>query len=214
MLTIAVAKGRIQESLRSVFIAMGLEETDLDSRKLILIAPSGIFRLVFLKSIDIPTYVSQGSVDLGIVGKDVVLEAGLPVFEIESLDLATCRLCLAGPKDLLLTKKSLKIGTKYPAITQMIYEARGEKIETITLEGSVEIAPLIGLSDCIVDIVESGKTLKANDLVVYETLMDIFPLVVANTISYKTKLKEVKAWMTNFNAYLSSATLIDTKSCS
>ncbi len=199
MLTIAVAKGRIQDSLKSCFVAMNIPLDQLESRKLIIAAPNQSFRLVFLKSIDIPSYVSQGSVDLGIVGRDVVLEAELPLFEIESLDMATCSLCLAGPADFNPCQKNLRIATKYPTLTRSLFEERSEQISIIHLEGSVEIAPLIGLSDCIVDIVESGETLKANALIVYETLMGVFPLVVANTISYKTNFLAITQWLETFN---------------
>lgn len=203
MLTIAIAKGRIQDALKPVFLALGISLQDLESRKLILTSPQQTFRLVFLKSPDIPTYVSQGSVDLGIVGKDVVLEANLPIYEIESLNLAKCSLCLAGPKTDFQHKSVTTVATKYPTLTKNIFLNRNEKIKIITLEGSVEIAPLIGLSDCIVDLVESGNTLKANQLVIQETLMAIYPLVVANKISYKTKSIAINQWMTLFNQQMS-----------
>lgn len=207
MLTIAIAKGRIQDSLKPVFLALGLSLENLESRKLIITSPKQTFRLVFLKSPDIPVYVAQGSVDLGIVGKDVVLEADLPVYEIESLNLAKCSLCLAGPKNSVTQRMVPTIATKYPLLTKNIFLNRNERVNIITLQGSVEIAPLIGLSDSIVDLVESGNTLKANDLIIQETLMAIYPLVVANQISYKTKSNAINQWMTLFNEQLSMLSL-------
>lgn len=195
MLQIAIAKGRIFESLLPALINMGFSASDLSSRKLILTAPDGRTRLIFLKSKDIATTVAEGSVDVGIVGSDVVLESQRFLYELETLPIATCKLCLAGPVGGSLPLGPIRIATKYPHLTTKLFSKRGQPLTIIALEGSVEIAPLIGLADVIVDIVESGRTLKANALEVYEDLLAIQPTIIANPISYKRQKKRIDAWI-------------------
>ena len=193
MIRIAIAKGRIAKEAGRLIEESGFDlEEVFKSRKLRLQNKLGTYELILLKASDIPLYVQDGAVDVGIVGKDTVIEANQTVYELCELDLAFCTLCLAGPKEPAMLRDGVKVATKYPRLTQQFLTERGFKAEIITLSGSIEIAPLIQLSEYIVDLVQTGETLKENDLVVYETFLKIRPLVIANPISYRTKAAELK----------------------
>ena len=196
MIRIAIAKGRIAKEASGLIEASGFDlEEVFQSRKLRLQNDIGTYELILLKAADIPLYVQDGAVDVGIVGKDTVIEANHSVYELCELDLAFCKLCLAGPKMPTKLQDGVKVATKYPRLTQQFLNERGIKAEIITLSGSIEIAPLIQLSDYIVDLVQTGDTLRENDLVVYETFLKIRPLVIANPISYRTKAEEVRRFI-------------------
>ncbi|MCQ2532713.1 MAG: ATP phosphoribosyltransferase [Saccharofermentans sp.] len=200
MLTIALSKGRLAEQAIELLEKAGYDCTAAKekSRKLILEDPSTGLRFILAKPTDVPTYVEYGAADLGVVGKDTLLEAGRQLYEVIDLGFGKCRLCVAGPKNLKDGKFDLipnkRIATKYPNITRSYFEGiKKESVEIIKLNGSIELAPLIGLADVIVDIVESGRTLIENDLDVIETVADnISARVVVNRVSMKMKSEEIR----------------------
>ena len=142
-----------------------------------------------------------GAVDIGVVGKDTVLECDLEVYELLELNFSKCQLCLAGPKGGTPLFQNIKIATKYPNMTKRFIKQRGIQAEIIPLSGSIEIAPLIGLSDVIVDLVQTGRTLVENNLEVYEVLMDIAPMLIANKVRYRTKEAVLMDIITIFESY-------------
>lgn len=199
MLTIALSKGRLAEQAIELLEKAGYDCTAAKekSRKLILEDPNTGLRFILAKPTDVPTYVEYGAADLGVVGKDTLLEAGRQLYEVIDLGFGKCRMCVAGPKDLQNGKFDLipnkRIATKYPNITRSYFEGiKKESVEIIKLNGSIELAPLIGLADVIVDIVESGRTLIENDLDVIETVADISARVVVNRVSMKMKSAEIR----------------------
>lgn len=199
MLTIALSKGRLAEQAIELLEAAGYDCTAAKekSRKLILEDPNTGLKFILAKPADVPTYVEYGAADIGVVGKDTLLEEGRQLYEVIDLGFGKCRMCVAGPKELLdggLDRiPNKRVGTKYPNITRAYFEGvKKESVEIIKLNGSVELAPLIGLSECIVDIVESGRTLYENGLDVIETIADISARVVVNRVSMKMKADELK----------------------
>ncbi len=199
MLTIALSKGRLAEQAIELLEKAGYDCTAAKekSRKLILEDPNTGLRFILAKPTDVPTYVEYGAADLGVVGKDTLLEAGRQLYEVIDLGFGKCRMCVAGPKDLQNGKFDLipnkRIATKYPNITRSYFEGiKKESVEIIKLNGSIELAPLIGLADVIVDIVESGRTLVENGLDVIETVADISARVVVNRVSMKMKSDEIR----------------------
>lgn len=199
MLTIALSKGRLADQAIELLEKAGYDCTAAKekSRKLILEDPTTGLRFILAKPTDVPTYVEYGAADLGVVGKDTLLEAGRQLYEVIDLGFGKCRMCVAGPKNLKDGKFDLipnkRIATKYPNITRSYFEGvKKESVEIIKLNGSIELAPLIGLADVIVDIVESGRTLIENDLDVIETVADISARVVVNRVSMKMKSDEIR----------------------
>lgn len=190
-LNIALSKGRLTEIAIELFENIGIDCSELktDSRKLILKDETNKIKFFLVKPADVPTYVEYGAADIGIVGKDTLLEEARNLYEVLNLGFAKCRMCVAGPKELMgkldtLTNK--RVATKYPRIAREYFEhVKKESIEIIKLNGSVELAPLVGLSEVIVDIVESGKTLKENGLEVLETITEISARLVVNRVSMK-----------------------------
>ncbi|MBR6879992.1 MAG: ATP phosphoribosyltransferase [Clostridiales bacterium] len=199
MLTIALSKGRLAEQAIDLLEKAGYDCTAAKekSRKLILEDEKTGLRFILAKPADVPTYVEYGAADLGVVGKDTLLEEGRQLYEVIDLGFGKCRMCVAGPKDLTSDKldriPNKRVGTKYPNITRAYFEGvKKESVEIIKLNGSVELAPLIGLSEVIVDIVESGRTLYENGLDVIETVADISARVVVNRVSMQMKADEIK----------------------
>lgn len=196
MLTIALAKGRLSEDCIEVFEKCGLDCTQLrqPERRLELYDKNRGYKFLLVKPGDVPTYVEHGVADIGVVGKDTLLEENRPLYEMLDLGFGKCRLCLAGKPDALKNSdwKILRIATKYPNIARSYFQQKGRTIEVIKLNGSVELGPVTGLSDIILDIVESGKTLEANGLQVLETICDISARLVVNQVSLKTKSAEIK----------------------
>lgn len=188
MITIALAKGRLAEQGAALLEKAGVDCSSLreQSRKLVLQDQSGSYRFILVKPSDVPTYVEYGVADMGIAGKDTLMEENRPLFEMLDLGYGACRLCIAGFPDHKPTG-FLRVATKYPNIARAFYGARGENIEIIRLNGSVELGPLVGLSDVILDIVESGGTLKANGLTVLEEVCAVSARLVVNQVSLKTK---------------------------
>lgn len=188
-LRIAISKGRVAEEAMGIMekCGYGFNQRDSWKRSLQVWSTDGRIRLIFSKSGDVPTLVEKGVADIGIVGNDVVEEAGALLYEIMSLPIGICRLCVAGPKDRRSSGRKLRVATKYPVLTRKLLAERGIEIEVIPLSGSVELGPIIGLSDVIVDIVETGRTLADNGLEVYEELMPINTRVVCNRTIFKTR---------------------------
>ncbi len=189
-ITIALSKGRIFRQTLPLLAHAGIKPVDdpETSRKLILDTNHPQVKLVIIRATDVPTYVQWGAADLGVAGKDVLLEhGGEGLYEPLDLQIAQCRLMVAGVPGAELTGNRLRIATKYVNSARQYFAARGQQVEIIKLYGSMELAPLVGLSDLIVDLVESGNTLKANGLVPLEHITDISSRLVVNKAAWKMK---------------------------
>jgi len=201
IITIAVAKGRILAETLEVLAAVDIVPAvdPATSRKLIWATTGGEVRLVIIRAADVPTYVQFGAADLGVVGKDVLMEyGGSELYELMDLRLAPCRMVVAEPEALAATDdprnwRRLRIATKYENITRAHFASKGIQTEIIKLYGSMELAPLAGLADRIVDLVASGATLRANGLVEVEHIADVSARLVANKASMKVKSNKLKA---------------------
>jgi ATP phosphoribosyltransferase len=196
-LTIALSKGRIFDETLPLLAHAGIRPIDdpETSRKLILETNEPRVRFLIIRASDVPTYVQYGAADLGVSGKDVLLEhGGDGLYEPLDLEIARCRLMVAGLPDVAApTTRRLRIATKYVRSAERYYASKGEQVEIIKLYGSMELAPLVGLADRIVDLVESGNTLKANGLVPLEHIADISSRLVVNKASWKMKHAAVTA---------------------
>lgn len=195
-LTIALSKGRILEQTLPLFAQAGIEpETDPDSsRRLILPTNRPDVRFVIVRAADVPTYVQYGGADIGVAGKDVLLEhGGDGLYEPVDLGIAACRLMLAGPSGGGSGPVGrARVATKYIRVTHDWFAAQGRQVEIIKLYGSMELAPLVGLADWIVDLVDTGNTLRANGLEPYETIADITSRLIVNKAAMKTRNAEVR----------------------
>lgn len=188
-LTIAMPKGRIFEEAYELLIQAGFNlpaEMDM-SRKLMLEVPEENIRFILAKPMDVPVYVEHGVADIGIAGKDVLLEQGRTVHELLDLKISKCYIASAGLPNTTMNEIAPRIATKYPEIATKYYKGIGEQVEIIELNGSIELAPMIGLADRIVDIVSTGRTLKENGLVEYEHITDVSSRLIANPVSYRLK---------------------------
>ncbi|MED3549745.1 ATP phosphoribosyltransferase [Cytobacillus praedii] len=188
-LTIAMPKGRIFEDAAQLLRQAGFQlppEFD-DSRKLIIEVPEEKFRFILAKPMDVPTYVEHGVADLGIAGKDVMLEEERDVYELLDLKISACYLAVAGLPESKTNDVAPKVATKYPHVAAAYFREQGEQVEIIKLNGSIELAPLIGLADRIVDIVSTGRTLKENGLVEYEQMVKITSRLIVNPVSFRLK---------------------------
>lgn len=188
-LTIAMPKGRIFEEALDLWRKAGLPappDLDADSRKLIVSLPDAGLSFFLAKPMDVPTYVEYGVADLGVVGKDVLLEVSRDVYELLDLKISPCRIAVAGMPG---WKPPLhpRVATKYPRIAERYFKEQGQQVEVIHLNGSIELAPLIGLADRIVDIVSTGKTLRENGLVELEQITTVTSRLIANRASYRLK---------------------------
>ncbi len=194
MLRVAMPKGRIYEQATALFRNAGLPiPPNLDdTRKLILPIPDLGIEFILAKPVDVPTYVEYGTADIGIVGKDVLMEDNRDVFELLDLGIARCRMSVIGLPD---RKPSLhpKVATKYPNVASQYFREKGLQVEIIKLNGSIELAPLIGLSDWIVDMVETGRTIKENGLCELEVMFPITSRLIANRVSYRMKHDRIQA---------------------
>lgn len=198
MLKIAIAKGRVAEKVSELLLDTCEYRNIIDpkSRKLVFIDKDKGVEFFLVKPSDVPVYVASGAADAGIVGKDVLMETQNQVYEILDLKICSCRMVLAGPSDKGQVKPIVrKIATKYPKIASEYFNKKSESVEIIKLDGSIELAPIVGLSDAIVDIVESGRTLKENGLVVYEEICDITTRMIVNRVSYKLKNKSINTFV-------------------
>lgn len=199
-ITIALAKGRILDETLPLLQRAGIEpEEDMKkSRKLIFKTNHENIQLVLIRSADVPTYVQYGAADMGIAGKDVLLEhGGEGLYEWLDLHIAACRLMTAGFPDRDLPDGRLKVATKYTTITRDYFLRQGRQVELIKLYGSMELAPIVGLADMIVDLVETGNTLKANGLVPLEHVLDISSRLIINRASLKMKNRSIKKVVAN-----------------
>lgn len=193
-LTIALPKGRVMRQALKIFSKIGIEppEPMEDSRKLIFEDKKNWLRFLVVKPTDVPTYVEYGAADIGVAGKDVLSETEKDVYEPLDLKIGKCRMIVAEPSSLSSKDDpsqwtSIRIATKYPKITERHFASKGIQVELIKLYGSIELAPLIGLSERIVDLVETGETLRQNGLVEIEKIMDISSRLIVNRASLKIK---------------------------
>jgi len=202
-LTMALSKGRLAELSIELLEKAGIDCTELKqkSRKLIFTDEKNKIRFFLAKPADVPTYVEYGAADIGIVGKDTLLEEGRNLYEVLNLKFAACKMCVAGPKELEGRMDSLtitRVATKYPEVAKEYFRhKRRESIEIIKLSGSVELAPLVGLSEVIVDLVETGRTLKENGLVVLDTIADISARLIVNRVSMKMESERISSLINN-----------------
>ena len=198
MLTIALSKGRILEQSLPLLKKSGLfvAPEELQSRKLILNTNIENIKVIILRASDVPVFVQHGAADIGIAGKDVLLEHGSSgVFELLDLGISKCRLMVASNEKQDLNLNSLKVATKYVNSTKEFFHTKGKQVEIIKLSGAMELAPIVGLSDCIVDLVDTGDTLKANNLVARELVRNISSRLIINSASFNTKHKEINVWL-------------------
>ncbi len=194
MLTVALPKGRLGNSVYKCLEKSGYACEDLlgDSRKLVFENKEAGVRYLLVKPTDVPVYVEYGAADVGIAGKDVIVERGARVYELLDLGIGKCRMAVAAPNGFVDDRDgTLRVATKFTKIASQHYADKGRIIDIIPLHGSIELAPIMGLSDVIVDIVESGKTLVENNLSVIEEFMQISARFIANVTSYKFKQEEI-----------------------
>ena len=198
-LTAALTKGRLAKQTMSLMEKMGIsceEMRDPDTRKLIFVNEEFGLKFFLAKGPDVPTYVEYGAADIGIVGKDTILEEGRKLFEVADLGFGKCRMCVCGPesaKELLKHHEMIRVASKYPNIAKdYFYNKKHQTVEIIKLNGSVELAPIVGLSEVIVDIVETGSTLKENGLQVLEEICPLSARMVVNQVSMKMESERIR----------------------
>lgn len=193
-LRIAMTKGRLEKSATDFFEKIGIDVDALRNKGRRLILPVGDYEAVLAKAPDVITYIEHGVCDIGIVGRDTIAESSGGFYEVLDLNIGRCRFALAAPKDkdFFAGFTSKTVATKYPAVAKAFFDSKGMDVNIIKIEGSVELAPLLGLSDAIVDIVETGTTLKENGLEVIEEFMPISARVIVNVASMKLRKKEIE----------------------
>jgi ATP phosphoribosyltransferase len=204
-LTLALPKGRLLDDALELLRAIGVDGVDAASRKLLFSDPRRGLRLLFLKPTDVPAYVTYGAADLGIVGKDILLEQEPDVYEPVDLGFGVCRLVVAEPRELWErddpTKWSwVRVATKYPRMTERYFSERGVQVEIVRLDGSIELAPLVGLAERIVDLVQTGETLRANGLVEVAEIARSTARLIVNRASMKTEHAAVTALIEEMRA--------------
>ncbi len=195
MLNVALPKGRLGEKVYAMFEAAGFECPSIkeNNRKLIFENPEAGVRYFWVKPSDVAIYVERGAADIGVAGKDILLEYEPDIYELLDLGLGKCRMAVAAPTDFRDNpQRTLKVATKFTHIAAGYYTSLGRDIDIIKLGGSIEIAPILGLSDVIVDIVETGTTLKENNLAVIDTVVDISARLIANKTAFKFKNAEIE----------------------
>jgi ATP phosphoribosyltransferase len=197
-LTLALPKGRLLDPALALLGAMGVKGLRPDSRRLLLTDEAMNLRFILLKPADVPTYVEYGAADLGIVGKDILLEQEPDVYEPVDLGFGFCRLVIAEPRQLWERDDParwswVRVATKYPRLTERYFSARGIQVEIVRLDGSIELAPLVGLAERIVDLVQSGETLRANGLVEVAEILTSTARLIVNRASLKTAHARVSA---------------------
>ncbi len=204
-ISIALPKGRLAEETLELFINKGIcgnDVVDFNSRKLIFTDEKNNISFLLIRNTDIPAYVEYGAADLGVVGKDVLLESKSPLYEFMDLGFGYCRLCSAGIKDRDNTyRQNMKIATKYPHITKEFFAKKGIMVDIIKLYGSIEIAPIAGLSDLIVDLVSTGETMRKNGLCEVETIMESTARLVANKSLSRAKHTRIKEILNMLELY-------------
>lgn len=208
-LTFALAKGRLAKKTMGYLEQIGItceEMKDPDSRKLIFINEELKFKFFLAKATDVPTYVEYGAADLGVVGKDTIMEEDRRMYEVFDLKLGKCRMCVAGPekaREHLTSGEIIRVATKYPKIAKdYFYNKKHQTVEIIKLNGSIELAPIVGLSEVIVDIVETGSTLRENGLVILEEICPLSARMVVNEVSMKMEHERISSLVKNLKNVL------------
>lgn len=208
-ITIALAKGRLARNTIEILEQIGIsceEIKDKTSRKLIFVNEELKLKFFLSKANDVPTYVEYGAADIGVVGKDTILEEGRKMFEVVDLGMGKCRMCVAGPenaRELLNHGELIRVATKYPNIAKdYFYNKKHQTVEIIKLNGSIELAPIVGLSEVIVDIVETGSTLRENGLIVLEEICNISARMVVNEVSMKMEHERISKIIRDLKAFL------------
>lgn len=211
-LTFALTKGRLAHKTLELLEKLGItchEMKDKNSRKLIFVNEELKLKFFLAKGPDVPTYVEYGAADIGVVGKDTILEEGRKVHEVLDLRFGKCRMCVCGPKsaeELLKHRELIRVATKYPNIAKdYFYNKKHQTVEIIKLNGSIELAPLVGLSEVIVDIVETGSTLKENNLEVLEEVCPLSARMIVNPVSMRLENERIKELLTKLRALLQEA---------
>ncbi|MBH1941445.1 ATP phosphoribosyltransferase [Mobilitalea sibirica] len=208
-ITMALAKGRLALKTMEIMEKIGIsceEIKDKSSRKLIFVNEDLKLKFFLAKASDVPTYVEYGAADIGVVGKDTILEEGRKMYEVVDLGLGKCRMCVAGPasaRELLHHGELIRVATKYPNIAKdYFYNKKHQTVEIIKLNGSIELAPIVGLSEVIVDIVETGSTLRENGLEVLEEICNISARMVVNEVSMKMENERITKIIKDLKAVL------------
>lgn len=211
-LTFALGKGRLANKTMDLFEQIGItceEIRDKDTRKLIFVNEEQRLKFFLAKGPDVPTYVEYGAADIGIVGKDTILEEGRNIYEVLDLGYGKCRMCICGPesaRDLLQHHEQIRVATKYPNIAKdYFYNKKHQTVEIIKLNGSIELAPIVGLSEVICDIVETGTTLKENGLTVLEEVCPLSARVVVNQVSMKMESERITKLIRDLKTVISYA---------
>ena len=211
-LTFALTKGRLAKKTLELLEQTGItceEMKDPDSRKLIFVNEELRLQFFLAKGPDVPTYVEYGAADIGVVGKDTILEEGRKIYEVLDLGFGKCRMCVCGPesaRSLLNGQELIRVATKYPNIAKdYFYNQRNQTVEIIKLNGSIELAPIVGLSEVIVDIVETGSTLKENGLVVLEEVCPLSARVVVNPVSMRMENERITKLLSELNRVICDA---------
>jgi ATP phosphoribosyltransferase len=198
-LTIALPKGKLFKPSADLLASLGYGATDLheNSRKLVISNEQSKIRFIITKTSDLPTYVEYGAADIGIIGKDVLMEERRDIYELLDLGFGKCRMAVAVPKHLQREKLSdyahLRVATKYPVIAEQFFQDKGVQVEVIKLNGSIELAPMVGLSELIVDLVETGRTLQENNLAEIVTVLPASARLISNRVSFKMKFERIRA---------------------
>ena len=208
-LTFALGKGRLANKTLETFEKIGItceEMKDKNTRKLIFVNEEYKLRFFLAKGPDVPTYVEYGAADIGIVGKDTILEEARNIYEVLDLGFGKCRMCICGPaeaKELLQHHEQIRVATKYPRIAKdYFYNKKHQTVEIIKLNGSIELAPIVGLSEVICDIVETGSTLRENGLVVLEEVCPLSARMVVNQVSMKLENERITKLITDLKQVL------------
>lgn len=211
-LTFALTKGRLAQKTLDLLEELGItcqEMKDKNSRKLIFVNEELKLKFFLAKGPDVPTYVEYGAADIGVVGKDTIMEEGRKVHEVLDLQFGKCRMCVCGPKsakELLKHRELIRVATKYPNIAKdYFYNKKHQTVEIIKLNGSIELAPLVGLSEVIVDIVETGSTLRENNLDVLEEVCPLSARMIVNPVSMRLENERIKDLLTKLRELLQEA---------
>lgn len=209
-LTFALGKGRLAKKTLELFEQIGItceEMKDKDTRKLIFVNEDLKLRFFLAKGPDVPTYVEYGAADIGIVGRDTILQEARNIYEVLDLGFGKCRMCVCGPesaRDLLQHHEQIRVATKYPKIAKdYFYNKKHQTVEIIKLNGSIELAPIVGLADVIVDIVETGSTLRENGLAVLEEVCPLSARMVVNPVSMKMEQERISKLITDLRQVMS-----------
>lgn len=205
-LTFALAKGRLAKQTLGLLEQIGItceEMKDPDTRKLLFVNEDLKVKFFLAKASDVPTYVEYGAADIGVVGKDTILEEGRNLYEVMDLNLGKCRMCVCGPasaRELLKRNEIIRVATKYPNIAKDYFHSqKNQTVEIVKLNGSVELAPIVGLSEVIVDIVETGTTLRENGLEVLEEICPLSARIVVNQVSLKMEHQRIRELLNDLN---------------